>query len=317
MRLQKQQTAAAVRKIAVGAARYLILLSFGYVLLYPFLYIFINSIKHASNLIDPTVQWIPKQITFEAFPFAYRALDFVRSFKNTLLFQICPALLQACSAAVAAYGLARFNFKVKKVYLAMMFLNLFVPAAMIVIPSYLSFYQLDFLGILGLVSKVAGTELRPDLTGTPLAMYLPSALGVGLKGGLFIYIYRQFFMNLPKELEDAAWVDGAGPLKTFLKIIVPSSGPAVITVMLFSVIWHWNEYISASLYFPDDPPLGVSLSRIPSTLSNSEFYSLLAGKNTGAIILAGCLLFVAPVLVFYLILQKRFVESINTSGIVG
>ena len=142
--------------------------------------------------------------------------------------------------------------------------------------------------------------------------------GVGIRSGLFIFIYRQFFKGLPKELEEAAWIDGAGPFRTYFSIVIPLSGVAVLTVVIFSIVWHWNDYYLSSMYMSENFPLAVSLSQIRDGLQ------MTAGVGTGGnpvlvrnILMAGCLMFIAPVLLLYLVLQKWFIRGIETVGIVG
>lgn len=304
-------------KVIAYICRYVFLIAFSYILLYPLIYIAVNSLLNVSDYFDPTVEWVPKTVTFDNFKLAIKSMDFGKSFLNTLVYEMVAALLEVCSCAVAAYGLARFDFKGKKLLNGLMILTILVPTAMIIIPSYVNFRYMDFAGILGLISKIVGTELRPSILDTPLVFWLPSVLGVGLKGGLFIYIYMQFFKGLPREFEEAAWLDGAGPWKTFLKVIVPSSSVPVITVLLFSVVWHWNEYYTPQMYLSENFPLSVKLANI-SDLMNSVLYGDSALKAlTGPTIMAGCFMCIVPMLIFYLCFQKKFIASIANSGIVG
>jgi len=301
-----------------GAVRYLFFISLSYVLLYPFLYIIVNSVKSFSDAYDATVTWAPKSIYFGNILSAFKVFDIKSTALNSFVYEIISAVLQFCSCAVAAYGLARFNFRGKRIMMGLLIVNILVPAMMIITPSYVNYSHMDFLGVLGLVSKLTGHDLRPNLVGTPLVFYLPSLLGVGLKGGLFIYIFNQFFKGLPKELEEAAWIDGAGSWKTFLRIIIPSSGPPIITVSLFSIIWHWNDLFFAQMYM-NEPTLAVALNNFNAN-TTTEALGLdmqMSSMLDVPILLSGCLLFIFPMIVFYLIMQKRFMASIATVGIVG
>ena len=201
-----------------------------------------------------------------------------------------------------------------------MILNILVPVTMIITPSYVNFSHMDFLGILSLISKVVGYDIRPSLIDTPGVFYLPAIMGVGLKGGLFIYIFSQFYKSIPKELEEAAWVDGAGPVKTFIRIVAPSSGPAAITVLLFSVVWHWNDYYLAQMYASSMPTISVELNNF----NLNEIVQVLGGDgltkanlNYASITLSVCVIFLIPMLVFYLLMQRKFIASVANSGIVG
>jgi len=299
--------------------RYMFFLSFSFVIIYPFAYIIINALKTFSDTYDPTVNWVPKGMTFENIKNAFKVFDVWKTVGNTLFYEIGASLLQFCSCIVAAYGLARYKFKGRGILIGMMLLTILVPSMMIITPSYVNYSHMDFFGILGLIKDFTGKDLRPDLVGTPFVFYLPSLLGVGLKGGLFIYIFSQFFRGLPMELEEAAWIDGAGPWKTFLRIIIPSSGAAAITVLLFSIVWHWNDYYLAQMYMADNPTLSVALNNFST---NTIVTVLGLDMTTGImmdvpILLSGCLIYVLPIIIFYIIIQREFIASIATSGIVG
>lgn len=280
-----------------SAARYVVLISFGYMLLYPVLFFISSALKSTADYYDPTVQWVPKSLSFDNFVNALKVLDYGKSVLSTFVNEVVAALIQVVSCMVAAYGLSRFNLKCKKLLTAVMIFTILIPFPMILVPSYVNFQMVDFLGILGGLGKLFNVELRPSLLNTPLVFWLPSLFAVGLKGSLFIYIYSQFFKGLPRELEEAAWIDGAGPLRTFWSIIIPSSGTAIITVLLFSVIWHWNDYYLAQIYLSENYPLGVKITNIYQLFAKVEGLNSL---NQGGIIMAACFLMILPMLVFYL-----------------
>lgn len=300
--------------VLTNIARYIFLLAYGYVLIYPILYMISKSFMAPIDYNDPTVQWIPKNFSIVHYKFAVFANDYWNGLKSTLANMIIPGIIEIFSCMVAAYGLSRFNFKGKKILTVFMILTILIPTTMIIIPSYVNMRWLDIFGIFGLLNKVTKIDLRLNLLGTPLVFYLPSLLGVGLHGGLFIFIYTQFFKGLPKELEEAAWIDGAGTLKTFLRIVVPSSTVPIVTVSIFSVIWHWNEYYMPQIYMGENFPLSVTLYNIEALAVvplQGEYYSM------PILIITSCLLFILPMLIFYILLQRKFIASIANSGIVG
>ena len=311
--LKKQGTS-----IAVNIFRYVLFLSLSYVLIYPFLFMILNSLMSVADGYDATVTWVPKHPTLEHFGNAWKVIKIGDAFLRTIIYEIVTALVQFITCAVAAYGLARFKFKGRAFLSGMMIINILVPSMMIIIPSYVQFSNLDFLGLFGLLEKLIGVDITPNLIGTPLVFYLPALLSVGLKGGLFIYIYSQFFKGLPKELEEAAWIDGAGPWKTFLTIVLPSSGSSLITVLLFSIIWHWNDLFLAQMYM-DKQTFATAIGAFnrSSVVAELNVGVGVAGSIQVPILLAGCLLFVLPLVIFYILIQRKFVASIATSGIVG
>ena len=199
--------------------------------------------------------------------------------------------------------------------MAGLFLTILIPEIMIIIPRAVTYSKMDFLGILGLISNLTGVDIRPNLIGSPLAFYLPSLFAMGLRSGILIFIYMQFFKGLPHELEEAAWVDGAGPIRTFVSIALPSSSVVFTTVTVFSIIWHWNDTFLASIYVKSDYPLAVSLQRIHDALFGAGFYE--RNPQTQSVLMASCFIFILPPLIFYMIMQRRFIESIDRVGITG
>lgn len=309
------QTKKHCQSFIVNAARYIVLISFSYMLIYPIIFIISSTFKSNADYYDVTVQWVPKNWSLGSFLLAFDILDYWKSLFSTLKNEIVAALIEVFSCMVAAFGLTRFNIKGKKFLNFILIITMLIPFPMYLIPSYVNFRFVDFLGILKLIGRIVGTELRPSILDTPLVFWLPSFFAVGLKGSLFIYIYSQFFKGLPKELEEAAWIDGAGAWKTFFRIVVPSSTTSIITVLLFSMIWHWNDSLLAQTYLSQNYPLAVQLSNINNLVSRSA--EGITSMNQGGVIMASCLIMIAPMIVFYILIQRRFIESVSTSGIVG
>ena len=296
--------------------RVLILLAIGYIIIYPLFYMIVTSLRDKQSYYTAATVWIPTSI-HPAFSYgkAIYSMRLWEGLTNTFVLEIVAALMEVVTCAIAAYGFARFKFKFKGLLMAGLFLTILVPETMIIIPRMVNYSKMDFFGILGFFDTLTGIDIRPNLIGSPLAFYLPSLFAMGLRSGILIFIYIQFFKGLPYELEEAAWVDGAGPVRTFLSIAVPSSGVVFITVIVFSVIWHWNDTVLASMYVKGNYPLSVHLERINMTLAGQGFYS--SNVETQSILMAACFLFIIPMLVFYMILQRWFIESIDRVGITG
>lgn len=316
-KLLRKNASSRIKSIVLFISICVFVVAFTYILLYPVFYMLSNALKTSLDYIDPTVQWVPKYFTTENFKNAIIAMDYGTSFMNTLIYEMVSAMLSVFFCAIYAYGLSRFNFRFKKLLIFALILIIMVPDVMLIIPRIENFRRLDFLGILGFINEKTGFDLRPNILGSALPFYLPSIFGVGLKGGIFIYIYMQFFKSLPGELEEAAWIDGAGPLRTYFQIIIPSSTTVFVTVSVFSLVWHWNDYYLASLYTEETTTLAVVLNNI-----QQQVY-LTFGEANGASPLifgvppAACLLYISPIIIVYMFLQKFFVESIDRVGIVG
>ena len=177
----------------------------------------------------------------------------------------------------------------------------------------------DFLKGIGMLTIVFAhsAELYPagaTTTITPMTFYLPSLFGVGLRSGVLIYIYIQFFKGLPGELEEAAWIDGAGLFKTFFSIAVPSSSVVFTTVTIFALVWHWNDYYLAIMYLSDNFPLAVKIYDIKNLLTVQKIWDGYPAISTKC---AACFMFILPLLLVYLVLQRKFVKSIDRVGITG
>ena len=289
-----------IKTIISSLLRYLFLIAFSYVLLYPVLYIIVNSFKDPADYFNPTVQWVPRTFTFLNLDMALDAVDFLNALKSTFINEIIAAGLQIISCSIAAFGLARFNFKGKKIFTGLMILSIMIPVIMTIVPSYANYMNLGLIG-------------------TPLVFWLPAITSVGLNGGLYIYIYTQFFKGIPKEIEEAAWIDGAGVWKTFFRIVVPSSGVAYLTVSVFSIVWNWNDYYLPQMFLSDNYTLSVKLANLPTNIAGwlAQSYGATAKLNIAMVMIASCLIYILPLLIFYIVIQKKFIASVATSGIVG
>ena len=298
-------------------ARLAFLVCVAYIVIYPVLYMLVTSFSAKEAFLSSRRVWIPDSLTTEFYSIAIKAMEYPRALGSTLKYGVVAAFIEVCSCAVTAYGFSRFNFKFKKVFTGMLFVTILIPVAMIVIPLTVNYSQLDVFGILGLVNKLTGVDLRVNILNTPWSFWLPSLLAIGLRSGIMIYIYMQFFKGLPGEFEEAAYVDGAGPLRTFLQIIIPSSTVVILTVSVFSVIWHWNDYQMSVMFMNNDRPLSVSIMNLGNTLQNLGIWPRIYDPTSIATRLAGCVLFILPPLVLYLIVQHWFIESVDRVGITG
>lgn len=299
--------------------RLVVLLSIGFIIIYPLFYTIVTSLQSKYAFLNSTRVWIPTEFAIaENYKAAFDAMEYMKSLWSTFKNEFVSAGIEIASCAIVAYGLARFDFKLKKLYIAILFLTILVPEMMILIPRMLNYSKLDLFGILGLVDKVSGVDLRPSILDSTAAFWLPSIFGVGLRSGILIYIYIQFFKGLPYELEEAAWVDGAGPFKTFLAIALPSSGVVILTVTVFSMIWHWNDSLLSSMYLSYDFPLATQVSRLQQTLG-SKYHIIFSARDPQGIgyLMAGCVLFIVPMLIVYMFIQHWFIESIDRVGITG
>lgn len=298
-----------------------LLIGFAYVVLYPLLNMFSNAVRPVEEMFDPEVIWIPKTFTLDNIKTALARMNILNppfqnnAIVNTILLDVVSALLQVAVTAMVGYGFARFSFKGRGVLFGIVILSIVVPVNSIVIPLYLTFQNFDFFGIGTLLQLITGQKMTVSLIDTPYAFYLPALLGQGIRSGLCIFIFRQFFRGMPRELEDAASIDGCGSYRTFFRVFVPNAAPPMLTTFIFSIVWYWNDYYYSTMFLPKRSTISISLSMLQNVLNTD-----LTTRDPYvqfAVMQAGALVSVIPLLIFYLIFQKHFTESVERTGIVG
>ena len=313
-RMNKAEIAAMRRKQLSGKIwklfRFLILFGLGFVILTPLLFMVSYGFRESIDMNDPTIIWIPRHPTLNVMKQTIGAMGLTRSSNNpllnTLMLNIGCSLCQVASCAVTGYGFARFRFKGRELLFGIVILMILVPTQIISIPLYVTFRYFLF-----------GTV---NLIDNPLVMYLPAMTANGIRAGLMIFIFRQFFRGLPKELEDAAYLDGCGPFRTFLRVMIPNAGSSVLTVFLFSIVWYWNDYYVAGSFFSNRKTISMVLKNLDATLNLAIFNNANANISIREKIVwleAGCLISITPLLILYACLQKHFTEGIERSGLVG
>ncbi len=298
----------------VGIIRTLFIIGLCYLFLFPVVYMIITALQDPAFANDPSSIWIPKKFSLVAIKGAMEAMNFWPSLSITARISIFSTVASLFSCSLAGYGLARFKLPGKKIVMALLFLTILVPPQLLLTAQYVNFRYFDFGGLLKLLGIGNFSILNSEFS-----FVLPAIFANGLRGGLFIFIFKQFFEGLPKDLEEAGKIDGSGTFRTYYSIMLPLAVPAFITVLLFSFIWHWNDYYSAAVYFTGDArPLTVMLNGLQEAL---EHGSTIAGDATAMesrmFLQAGALLTILPPLVIYVFTQKYFTEGIERTGIVG
>lgn len=289
--------------------RFLILFGFGFIIMYPLIYMISCTFRERGDMNDPTVIWLPRHLTLSVLKETVQAMDFGRTLRNTVVLNLVCSVLQVFSCALTGYGFARFDFKGKKILFCIVIMMILVPAQIISLPL---FFRFRFFGIRG----VATVNLIDNM----LSMYLPALTANGIRSGLMILIFRQFFRALPRELEDAACIDGCGPFMTFIRVMLPNAASSVLTVFLFSIVWYWNDYYISTMFFHNTKTIATMLYNLDNELKMRLFgdASIQVGERERIVWnQAGCLVSIAPILLIYIFLQKRFTEGIERSGLIG
>ena len=191
-------------------------------------------------------------------------------------------------------------------------LSIIVPTQTIIVPLYARMRSFDFF-FLGQIGRLfIGEPFAVKLLDSQWAMWVLSLFGSGLRNGMFIFIFRQFFSSLPQDLEDAAYVDGAGFFRTFLRVIIPCASSPFLVVFILSLIWHWNDTFVPTLMNSSSETLAFAIQNLTTSVAvsaNVDLYSLLQTR------LAACIYLIVPILIVYLFLQKFFIQSIDRTGL--
>lgn len=295
--------------------RLFLFIGIGYVILYPILYMLSTTFRSDADILDPSIVWIPKHFSLNNIKQAFDVMEYPKALVNTAGINMVAALLQVAVTSVVGYGFARYKFRGRSLLFGLVLFTIIVPPQTTMIPMFLKFSNFDVLGIAELTRTIFGMEGQVKLINTPFVMYLPALFGMGIRSGLFIYIFRQSFRGMPKELEEAALIDGCGPLKTFLRVMVPNAAAIYLTGILLSMVWYWNDYYISSMLMDQTKTVTVALSHL-----REGMWKFVSGKDLELTMLrmqAGCLLAILPPMVVYFFAQKKFTESVERSGIVG
>lgn len=312
-----------VKKVLIGGYRqmgllpkivlYVMLISLCFVYIFPLLHMGVTSLESMTDLLDPSVRWLPHELTIENYKKALDVMGFSEHLMDTLLVTVVPALCQTFSCALAGYAFARFRFKGRNILMACVLLTFIVPFPVLMVPTYTMY--VDY----GIIRTI-------------WTMILPAITGQGLRAAIFILIYRATYEQIPFSLDEAARVDGASETRVFLTIGVPLGLPAMITSFLFSFVWYWNETYTTSL-FMGNAAMGSTkyISTLVMELAKFEESYLAYLQKAGgwaaqsgganiqneAVTMAGTMLVIAPLLIVYFCLQRYFTEAIDRSGITG
>ncbi len=310
-RNDKKGFAAGAKRFILSFFRFLIIIGISYVILAPVISIVAHSFFSNTDAYSPMVYLIPQNPTTIRYETVITRLDYFNSCFSTLIYSILLMLVQVVVCSMVGYGFARFDFPLKKVFFACVVVMIVIPTHTIMLPLYMTFKNFDPLKLMTLF---AGGPI--NLMSSTKPMYVMTALGCGLRSGLYIYIFNQFFRGLPKEIEEAAFVDGAGVWYTYFRIMLINAVPAVITVAVFSLVWQYNDTFYSNLFLvPAEQNIGKRISTLAAVIANAD--KILDPTIQQLYVDAGIVLTMIPVVLIYIFLQRYFIEGVERSGIVG
>ncbi|MGN0971245.1 MAG: carbohydrate ABC transporter permease [Aristaeellaceae bacterium] len=274
-----------VKRIISRTLTHAVLILLGTFFLLPFLWMLSTALKPNEQLYASPPVWIPHPMVWENFKRATEFIPFFSYMRNSFGVAVMDVIGTVIACPLAAYGLSRLEWKGRDLLFFVTIAVMMIPTEVTMVPTFI------------LYSKM-------NLVGTYIPLFIQSFFG----RPFMIFLLRQFFMNLPRDLEDAARIDGAGELKIYSQIILPLVVPGILTVALFRFMNSWNDFIGPLLY-----------------LNKEELYTLPIGlqmfttqyKTEWQMLMAASLMTTLPVVFIYFLVQKRFIEGITFSGIKG
>jgi multiple sugar transport system permease protein len=285
------QRAIGSRKIKPGervksVVRFIVLAIIALIFISPLIFMIVTSFKTRADATGIPPSWIPNPFTTQAYEAIFGASNtpVLRWFANSMIAAALHAAIVVVTASLAAYPLARMNFRGKNAIFAIVIATLLVPPVILIIPNYLIVSELGWLN-------------------TITAIVVPTAASA-----FGVFFMRQFFISLPIELEEAARLDGANRFTTFTRVVLPLAKPAMATLALLAFLTNWNDFLWPVyvLFSPDVQTLPPGLATLQS--ANTVRYDLL---------MAGAVIASVPVLALFVFLQRFVVEGVSRSGVKG
>ena len=269
---------------------YLVLTALGIVMVFPLVYMFLASFKTNQEIFGQPLKLLPDSFSPEGYINGWKGVGvytFGTYMGNSFLLTLPCMILTIISSLLTAYGFARFEFPFRKLFFAIMYGLMLLPGSVLIIPRYLVFAKLGWVD-------------------SYLPFWIPAALATS---SFFIYMFVQFFRGLPRELDEAAKIDGCSSFGILRYVLFPLCVPAIISAAIFSFICTWNDFMAQFIYISSVPKYTAALGLRMSIEGTANI--------NWANVLAMSLISIIPSSLVYLCLQKYFVEGIATSGLKG
>ncbi len=296
--------------------RSILLIGISYLIIYPMLITAITSFMPVEDVYDPTVILIPTAVNFNSYVAMWSFAEIPKLYFNSFSTSLMFALMQMCSCMLVAYGLARFKFKGNNFIFLMCIFTLMIPIQMLTTSMYFRYKAFNPMFMFSFGEQLS-TVPNIDLTRGWTAIGLLSSTATMYRNGLFVFLLRQYFVNQPKELEEAAYIDGAGPFRTFVQVMLPSALPMLVTVFLFAFVWQYNDRYYIGMLNPNAEVMATRISGMGSRYVTGVL-KISGDSVRNSLYQSACtVMHIAPIVVLYCFCQKFFVQSIERSGMVG
>ncbi len=311
-----------VSSFFMNLVTFLLISGLCFVILYPFIRLVPSVLSAIEDLGNPNVIWIPEKFSTVSFQAAARMTmpEGFMTMAKSIGFALVIMAIQVFISAMTGYTMARVKYRFSGLLFVIVALCFLVPRQSLLLAQYIYFNHFDALGFL----RLFGTEW--NLINQPVTLYLMALLGFGVNQSLFVLIFSQFFKNIPKELEEAALIDGCGFYRTYFRIMVPNAVPAIVTVAILAFVWNYGDTYYTRYFDPSGPYMA---SKLATTFIDANKVTLLervrvwysvpvtTDMTFDALKQAGILIFLAPLLILYLFAQRWLVENLESSGLVG
>lgn len=267
-----------------------LILGMGLIMIYPLVWMFMSSFKPTSTIFTTAGQLIPEQFILENYATGWKGfgkVGFETFFLNSSFITVLATIGTVASSAIVAYGLSRCKFRGRNILFGFMLVSMMLPAQVLMIPQYLWYQKLGWVG-------------------SYLPLIVPYYFATQ---GFFVYLIKNFIDGIPKELDEAARIDGCSYFGIFRHIILPLVVPALVTAGIFSFIWRWDEFLGPLLYVNDSTkyPVSLALKLFCDPGSSSDYGAMFAMASLSLL----------PAVGIFIFFQKYLVEGISTSGLKG
>lgn len=269
---------------------YILVTIIGIFMIYPLLWMIMSSFKETNTIFLTANSLIPEEFTMENYFTGWKGfakITFGTFFKNSAVISVTATIGTVISSSLVAFGLSRCRFRGKKLLFAAVLLTMMVPSQVLMVPQYIWYHKLGWVG-------------------SYMPLIVPYCFAIQ---GFFVYMMYNFLESIPKELDEAAKIDGCSYFGMYRYIAVPLMVPALVTSGIFSFIWRWDDFMSALLYID-------KAARYPVCLALKLFTDPASTSDYGAMF-AMSVLSILPVLVIFIFFQKYLVDGIATSGLKG
>lgn len=310
-------TLANAERMLWSIVRGVIIIGICFTILQPLILKFSVSFMREKDLYDASVKYVAKNFTWNNYKLALSGMNYWTVMPKTIILSAGVSFVQLVACLLTAYGFARFRFPFKKLLFGCVIVTMIVPPQVIMLPLFMKY---RFFDVFGIFKALTGNSI--NLIDTYWPFFIQAMTTMGVRNGLYIYMLRQFFKGMPKELEEAAFVDGCGKLRTFVQIMVPSAVPMMVTVFLFGFVWQWTDIFYTSLYLNKTQVMSTALNSLAvNVYSQYEGFggsmNFISPGYVSMINNTGTILAIIPLIILYVICQRSFVEGIERSGIVG